>query len=46
MIEQITDSWWKLTYDGVNRRFVFFGQTEIDVKCKFADWFIKMVHVL
>lgn len=46
VLEQITDSWWKLTYAGLNRRFVFFGYTEGEVKGKFAAWFRRMGHVL
>ena len=38
MIEQITKNWWRLTYSNPEHRWVFFGQTEDDVKSKFNSW--------
>ena len=38
MIEQITDSWWKLTYTNPEHRWVFFAGTRDEVKTKFNAW--------
>lgn len=42
MLEQITDSWWKLTFQGEEGNFVFFGYTEGEVKGKFNAWFRRL----
>ena len=39
MLKQISDNWWMLQYDdGYESRCVWFGQTEGQVKQKFASW--------
>ena len=38
MLEQITESWWKLTYADLERKYVFFGRTEGEVTGKFNAW--------
>jgi len=44
MVEQITDSWWKLTYKDLERDLnaVFFGYTEDQVREKFCVWFARV----
>ena len=44
MVEQITDSWWKLTYRDLerDRNVVFFGYTEDQVREKFCAWFSRV----
>ena len=38
MLKQISDNWWMLEYDGYEGRYIWFGQTEGQVKQKFASW--------
>jgi hypothetical protein len=42
MLEQVTESWWKLSFENDDGKVVFFGYTEKDVKNKFAAWFRKV----
>lgn len=38
MLKKISDSWWILSFEGVEGRFTWFGYTEGEVKGKFAAW--------
>jgi hypothetical protein len=44
MVEQITNSWWKLTYKDLerDRNVVFFGYSEDQVREKFCAWFSRV----
>lgn len=46
MIERITESWWKLSFESEGTKAVFFASTEGEVKGKFAAWFRKLKRKL